>query len=295
LDSRESPPIVRRLEPLPSADQLAPWRRANQLTSCFLYWAPVRAFPIPQEQCDWLVTFLLRWSDLCRKKLQLCPESFLQMKVIQPDLCDPFLKQSLDLSPVFGLSRKPAAPLPALPTQDEVDRMARGELKYSFNAYVADYCYWFLNNDEKKILQFFGHGGLSIFYRKAGPPPNLPKVKLPKVMTEHPLFQKINIEEKMASAARMTDPFLAKSKELFGVGLEDTPQYPGLMFIVPLLTSADFFQQADEAKKWFELFEIYVNESRADQGVLFATKTDIEKEMAEVLQTFEQEGRKYPR
>src|SRR5262245_16859855 len=97
-----------RLEPLNNKEnRLGPWRRAKELTRCFLYWIPVRSFPLAVDEKLWLMAFFDRWNDLCAKELGLQAETFLQIKVVQPNLSDTLVKSSFDLNPVFGLSRRP--------------------------------------------------------------------------------------------------------------------------------------------------------------------------------------------
>lgn len=104
-----------------------------------------------------------------------------------------------------------------------------------------------------------------------------------------------NVEGKMATGAALTDGFLARSKEIFGIGLEAEPQFPGLPFIIPLLSAANFFNYPhEEVHRWFELFDVYINESPTDQGVLMAVKDDFDSPLVELLQQMRQNGLEYP-
>ncbi|HLW86631.1 MAG TPA: hypothetical protein VKR60_15545 [Candidatus Sulfotelmatobacter sp.] len=293
-DKTDGPLVTKqRLEPHPGERQIRPWSRAQNLTRCFLYWIPVHSFPVPALQRDWLLTFLDRWGRVAAKQLSLRAELFLQLQSVQPNLSDALVKCAPDFNPVFGLSRRPGGGLPPLPTQQDVKAMQRGEKAFSFSDYAGDYCYWFLAGaEDKQRALFFGQGGLTTLYLKPGPAPAVPKVRLPKAMQEHPFFK--DADEKMAAASRLSSPFLKKSKELFGAGLESSPQYPGILFIVPLLASADFFSRPEEeVKSWFDLFDIYVRESPVDRGILLATKPDLEEAMAEIVREMKAEGMEY--
>jgi len=93
----------------------------------------------------------------------------------------------------------------------------------------------------------------------------------------------------------LKDGFQAQSKQLFGAGLEDNPQYPGIPFILPLLQASDFFGQPEpESAKWFQLFDLYVRESPEDTGVLLASKTDFDDPLIQLLEKMRADGFTYP-
>ena len=98
----------------------------------------------------------------------------------------------------------------------------------------------------------------------------------------------------MQESFSLLDGFLDKSKELFGKGLEDNPEYPGILFILPLLATQDFFARPEEeVKQWFELFDVYVGESPVDQGVLLAAGFEIEPLLIEILAEMRDAGQGY--
>jgi hypothetical protein len=91
------------------------------------------------------------------------------------------------------------------------------------------------------------------------------------------------------------DGFQEKSKSLLGVGLQDDPQFKGLRFVLPLLKASDFFSESEqEVEKWFQLFDVYVNESPPDKGILLASKLDLEDSLIDLLKTLKEEGLEYP-
>ena len=92
----------------------------------------------------------------------------------------------------------------------------------------------------------------------------------------------------------LRDSFQDKSKALFGQGLEDDPQFAGLRFVIPLLESKDFFgQPPEEVGKWLDLFEVYVNESPADGGILMAVKEDREESLIALLEEMRAQNLEY--
>jgi hypothetical protein len=62
-----------------------------------------------------------------------------------------------------------------------------------------------------------------------------------------------------------------------------------------MLRSEDFFKQPeDECKKWFELFDVYINESPADRGILLASKNDLDEDLIPLLKAMADEKLEYP-
>jgi hypothetical protein len=77
--------------------------------------------------------------------------------------------------------------------------------------------------------------------------------------------------------------------------LEDSPAYPGFAFIIPSLESKDFFQQPEaDVNKWFELFDVYLHENTADQGILLAAREEIDSTLIEIVQKMKEEDLQYP-
>jgi hypothetical protein len=293
-----------RLTPIIRSEDLRPWRRAHQLTRCFLYWIPVSSFPIPGSQRSWLMEFLTRWTQLM-KDLGLRPEVFLQYKTVYPDLMKPLLNNMMELIPVMGLGRKPGAALPAFPSEKEVQQ----QTKDMFNAllhekpvelpdakeYMPDYSYWFVNKSEIKQRELFlGYGGLSITFLKPDPNTAAPPLPVtPALRKKLPMLDEL--EKNFAQANALKDAFLARSKEFFGAGLEDEPQMKGIPFVLPLFDSSDFFSQPPEViEKCFELFAAYVRESPTDKGILLAVKEDIEEHLIILLKGMRDEKLEYP-
>jgi hypothetical protein len=295
-----SPEVARsesRLTPLDRNRELRPWQRAAQLTRCFLYWMPVNGFPIPADQRLWILQFFSRLSDLLTKKHQLRAEVFVKFKVIYPGLLNTFLKNSREYHPMLGLGRKPGAQLPAIPTVEDLQPLIEGREKFDFGKYTGDYCYWFVNKFEKRQREdFFGHGATLTLFLKPDPATVAPKLPFtPELRKKSEVLRRFDPDPLIAKAFALKDGFLSQSKQLFGVGLEHEPQYKGLLFVLPLLGTQDFFgQPAEEAEKWFQVFDVYINESPTDNGIVMAFKSDIEEDLVALLQEIRDEGFNYP-
>ena len=296
-----------RLTPADRSAELLPWRLAQELTRCSLYWLPVSGFPIQEGQRNWLLQFLDRWTELMKGQFGLRAEVFLQYKTIHPDLMTPFMDNMLELIPIMGLGRKPGAQLPAFPPPSEIQRqtksmfeaLKRGEAAPLPDAkqYMPDYSYWFVDKARQRECElFFGHGGMTIAFLKPDPntvPPSL--TFSPGLQKKMPLLQKFDIEKARANAASLADGFQAKSKQLFGAGWEREPQMKGIPFILPMLDSADFFTAPEDwVKNCFQVFSVYFRESPADQGMLLAFEADMEEHLIELLKQMRQQELLYP-
>ncbi|HUA20140.1 MAG TPA: hypothetical protein VMB25_15435 [Bryobacteraceae bacterium] len=296
-----------RLTPGDRARDLLPWQRANELTSCFLYWLPVRTFPIPANQRDWLREFVRRWAAILKAQHSLRMELFLQYKIVHPDYTNTLLNNMMELVPVVGLGRKPGSGLPAYPTKQEVQSMSKSmfdSLKREepldppdVKKYMPDYSYWFVDKSaERQLDLFFGLGGMTMAFLKPDPKTVPPPLAVSEAQRKKlPVFQKMDVDKARAQAASLADSFLAKSKDLFGAGLEAEPQAKGLLFILPILDTADFFSQpAETVENVFQLFDVYAKESPADHGVVLAFKADLEEEFIQILKSMAEEKLVYP-
>jgi hypothetical protein len=258
-------------------------------------------FPAASAQRQWLLAFLDALSANLQKELKLHQQTFLQMKSVHPDLLNDFIKNSMEFTPLFGLSRRPGAPVPPLPDTEYVDDLQKGRQAWKFGDRMADYCYWFIGRQEQKQRQlFFGYGGLTTIFIKpdpnAVPPPPRPippGVKRSPIFA--PVFEQWNPQQGVDTAYALKSEFLQKSKEAFGKGLEEDPQYPGLLYVLPLLGTAEVMGQPDAvAKQWFEVFDVYINESLPDRGVIIAASMDLDETITGLVRSLADKGPRYP-
>ena len=243
----DTPARKKRLEPggtLAKPD-FAPWQRAWNLQGCQLYWIPVQAFPMPFRQRQWHLRFVELLAAKMLDKHQVQPEHFLQMKTVMPTYRDAFIKTSSAFHPIFGLGRHPGRALPAIPDEQYAEDLQKGKVKYDHKALQPDYTYWFLEKRSREQTDLFlGSGGMTtLFLMPDSPPPAAPKVdrravRDPKLLA---LFDQADPAAMMATTHALSAPFLKKSKTMFAADLVDDPQYPGLLYVLPLLGSEDFF------------------------------------------------------
>lgn len=286
-----------RITRLTSADRvrdLRPWKRAEELTKCQLYWMPVASVPVPQSQKQWLLIFLEGLSSVLKHQFGLRSELFLQFKILYPNLMEEFMRSGTQFSPVPGLGRRPGSDFPRLPSIDEVSKEVQSG-KIDVLKHLPDLSYWFVDKAEKEQRElFFGEGGMSILFLKPDPKTKAPEIPFSPTLRKQPLFGRIDVDRVHARTFALMDDFQERSKELLGTGLEDNPQFKGLRFILPLLTTRDFFSEpAEEVKKWFELFDVYVTESQADKGIILASKVDLEDHLIQLLKGMREKGLEY--
>lgn len=285
-----------RLAPMDRDRELYPLRRARELTRCFLYWIPVQSFPLPVSQKLWVLALLDRLTAYAIADLGLRVEVFLQVKATKGELKDALMKGAREFFPVMGLSRRPNSRIPPVPTKEDLLPIQQGRKEFKLDDFYADYCYWFMADSKKEQRQsFFGYGGVTLLFLKPDPKTAAPKLPTFPAFREHPAVRMVGVDRLAGVGSALADRFLSESKKLFGGGLETEAQYEGLPFIIPLLGSRDFFSQpAEDVDNWFRLCDLYFNESPADEGLLLASKTDIEDWLIEALGKMKQEGLQYP-
>ena len=267
-----------RLEQIPDLlRKQRPWRRAESLSDCFLYWAPVSAFPMPDRARVWMKQFLSRFSARVQAEFKLRAEVFLNDNAL-PALMVPFLETSQEFSPMSGLRRIPGERLPDF-ARNPIDP------SHSTPSRPPGW-YWFVNKAEVRQREaFFGYGFLATILLPPDPGTAAPKLPISEAMRKRiEALQVFDLQAMMNTTLAMRDGFLKKSIELFGADLKNNLFLRGAQFVMPLLTSADFFRcSPEERAKWFALFDVYVIESQQDHGILIASKHNLDQLMVELV------------
>jgi hypothetical protein len=255
--------------------QPAPWVRAETMDRCFLYWLSTRSFPVPVDQRLWLLTFLDELTEALHQTNGLEPQQFLEPAKLPPATRMDLLSRSMEIHTLPGITR-------AMST-------AGGP---------AESCSWFPGKEDRRQRDaFFGHGAMTILYVAAdpAPPPPLPIPQQAKSFPMFaPIFEMFDIDQIFSYATTVRHPFLSKTKTLAGEKAKNDRATQGALFLLPTITSIDFFQQsADEVKRWFDVFSIYIRESRPDNGILLASKTDLNECLSALVQKMKAEGSEY--
>ncbi len=285
----------RRLEPVERDIQLKPFLRAHELEDVSLYWAPVDSFPMSFRVRTWWMNFLTRFRKLMAER-DLRQENFLQFKTVTAEKSGHFMSNALDFVPVAGLGLKPGATLPPLP---EADQLRKDSLQadFSMDKHIPDYTYWFVRKqDEEQRQHFFGMGGMVFLWLKEDPATRPPDLKLPPSVRRMLESRGSNIQQHLQTTYALLDSFQKKSKIVFGKNIEGDPAFMNASFVLPLLSSRNFFDAGPEIRQqWFEVFDGYCIESRDDKGILLALKDPaFDAPLSGLLEQMHGEGVVYP-
>lgn len=313
---------------------LLPWRWAESMESCSLFWIPAKLGSIPLGQREWLLEFFTRLSACLAEESGLQGEHFMQMQVIDEDqqLRKMFMNAMMKESPMLGRCWLPRGKQPTPATDREVELLASKKKEFHPYDYAPQQAWWFLNRNAASLRdRYLGYGGLTIFFLKSNAEENLTAVppeaskpmiipsflrkdpglqvllkdfnpqkpnQIPGFLRNHPamrqvfsLFEVDHIHEKNKA---LTAPFRELSKEIFGSGLPRNLEFEGIPFIVPKLASQDFFAQtAEHIRRWFEVFDVYINESPEDDGIILAGKDNLTPLIAQITNDMRSKGYRY--
>lgn len=273
-----------------------PWIPAenSSLPDCRLLWMPVSGFPLRHKEQAWIDEFLVRLGDGLSAHLDLRSEFFLEYKQITPELADDFRRYAQKCVKLLGLGRSRNSPPPHFPAPGDIKAAVSSGEPFDFKDWLSDYVIWFASkHPEEQRRLFLASGGVTILYlppdRKLKP---FKSPFTPALRASLPVFQRVDVDGLISGTLAMQDAFLEKSKGLLGEDLRDLPEYPGLAFILPLLDSEDFFHSPPELRaKWFDLFTVYIRESRRDRGMLLAYSNDaVEPVLQDVLESMQRDG-----
>lgn len=314
--------------------RLLPWRYAESLTTCSLFWIPVKFDTVPEGQKEWLITFLSKLSRQLEQTHQLHSEHFMEMQTIDGNeaVRKQFLNSMLKETPLTGVSRRPLQPEPAVPSTEDIEAFAKKKRPYQPYDYMPTTSYWFLDRNDVQIRQsYLGYGGMTILYRKQEPenenhsfaltppvPIMIPKflradahlmqllegfdlrnpTQMPAFLKNHPgmkqMFSTMDVDKVQEKGNKLLSSFRDQSKQAFGKDMQHDLQFEALPFILPRLSSQDFFvHTAIEISSWFEVFDIYLAEIPQDEGIVMACKDNQIELVAAIVEEMREEGYRY--
>src|SRR5258708_4255914 len=244
------PPGSSRLTEASGNEPVEPFRWAESLTRCELYWLPA-SLPAREEQRKWTIQFLSELVKGLAPKGELKTELFIESEAIYPDRHDEFIQTSLDFNPVMGFSRTPGAPLTSIPRVDDIEAVRTHQRPFELKPFLRGVCYWFMGKQSQKQLElFWGLGGITMLLVKPDPAAQAPPLVIPAGVKKHAAYQSMSqdhdIQGKLDMAYSAQSGFLKKTKEYFGKGWEERLEYRGLLYIVPRWSSRDFFNLPEE-------------------------------------------------
>lgn len=313
---------------------LLPWRWAESMLSCSLFWIPVNLGSIPRGQREWLLEFFTRLSARLSEASGLRVEHFMQMQVVDENeqLRKEFLNAMMKEHPMLGRSWLPRGKQPILASDQEVELLASKKKEFRPYEYAPQQAWWFLGRDAEELRgRYLGYGGLTVFFRKpdaeetvvTAPPPAEPQMIIPKFLRNHSglkilledfnpqkpnqipgfirnhpamkqVFSVFDVEKTQEKTKALLSPFRNQTKEIFGAGIPRDLEYEGILFVHPKLASQDFFSQTDQQiRRWFEVFDVYINESLEDQGIILASKDNLTSLIASIVGEMRSKGYRY--
>jgi len=313
---------------------LLPWRWAESMRSCSLFWIPVNLGSIPRGQREWLLEFFIRLSAHLSELSGLQAEHFVQMQVVDENeqLRKTFINAMMKETPMLGRCWLPRGKQPIPPSDQEVELLASKKKEFRPYDYAPQQAWWFLSRSADTLREhYLGYGGLTVFFRKPdgeeelmSPPPviNGPVI-IPKFLRNHPglkviledfdpqkprqipgfirnhpamkqVFSVFDVDKMQEKSKALMSPFRHQTKEIFGVGIPRDLEYEGILFVLPKLASQDFFSQTEQQiRHWFEVFDVYVNESPEDEGIIIAGKDNLTSLIASIVGEMRSKGYQY--
>jgi hypothetical protein len=313
---------------------LLPWRWAESMRSCSLFWIPVNLGSIPRGQREWLLEFFLRLSAHLSESNGLQAEHFMQMQVIDENeqLRKAFTNAIMKESPMLGRAWLPRGKQPIPPSDQEVELLASKKKEFRPYDYAPQQAWWFLSRDADALRErYLGYGGLTIFFLKPDkeeniavvPPAADTQIIIPKFLRNHPglkvlledfdphkprqipgflrnhaamkqVFSVLDADKMQEKSKALVSSFRSQTKEIFGAGIPRDLEYEGILFVLPKLASQDFFSQTEQQiRRWFEIFDVYINESHEDEGIILACKDNLTSLIRSIVGEMRREGYRY--
>jgi hypothetical protein len=111
---------------------------------------------------------------------------------------------------------------------------------------------------------------------------------MPAIIADHPamksVFSTLGGHSMAQRGHALADGFRARTKEVFGSGLPQDMAFKGLPFVIPRLSSQTFFGVSGETvREWFSVFDVYLAESPADEGLVLASLHDLHPVLAAII------------
>jgi hypothetical protein len=313
---------------------MLPWRWAESMRACSLFWVPVNLGSIPDGQREWLLEFFSRLAACLSQQGKLEPEHFMEMRVLNENswLRGTFFNNMMRESPMMGRTWFPRGKKRTLMTAEEVKLLTKGKKPYDPYEYTHPQTCWFVSRNAVSLRErYLGYGGFTMFFRKPNTPDEPPAVPpeaatpfvIPKFLRNHPslsplladfdlqnpykvpgfvrnqpgmekLFSLMDVDNMSGKDNAREAPFRDKSKEIFGTDIPRNIEYEALPFLLPRLASQDFFAQTEgKLRRWFEVFDVYINESTEDAGIIMASKDNLTSVVASIVGEMRGAGYRY--
>jgi hypothetical protein len=228
--------------------------RLASITKGDLYLLPVSRFPLPGSELTFvqkLINLLIEVYQSADNQLSL--EVMIRQSCLYPGLVDEFVDNAPQWMPQQGLAVIPHKPPPHMPGRSEIEGAdPRLINQYGVEGVVdlPEFVFQITDEAAKKrcFMSMSGHGALSIM---------LTKLK--------------------------TNDLQRRWKELFGSRVTDR-HFRGMPRFIPLF-GVKSFQSAteDDLSSWFGTFELYIGESKEDQGIVIASRENLKGSIENIV------------
>ena len=255
------------------ANDLKPWRKADNIAHFNLYWLAVQAFPYPAAQRDWIRRFIDEFVVMVGDICQLEPEFLIRETTLVGELQNRFVATGRHHVPMSGLCRNPDEPIKPTPTLEDLKPVQTGEKAFKMSDFAPERCHWLAARRIKEAVRDLGgYGGASIVFHPVDPAAQAPKIPPIMAFKGDPNLGPEAMQGHMNVVSAMRSKFLAESKKVFGKGLESHAQFESLMFVVPRWNAQLYVGARPElVKEWLTVFPIQLVESAEDGGILLAS------------------------
>ena len=265
---------------------LLPWRWAESMHSCSLFWIPTNLGSIPRGQREWLLEFFTRLSAHLSEASGLQAEYFMQMQVIDENekLRKAFMDAMMTESPMLGRCWLPRGKQPTPASDQEVELLATKKKEFHPYDYTHPQAWWFLGSNGAALRErYLGYGGFTAFFLKQDAEEKLTTIpaaanmrmmipkflrndaglkllfedfdpkrpnRIPSFLRNHPamkqVFSTLDADNLQQKSKTLASLFRDRTKEIFGASIPRDLDYEGILFVLPKFASQDFFAHTDE-------------------------------------------------
>lgn len=272
-----------------SASRITPWIRAESETRFSLYWAGISSVPWRQQERRWFSRFLELF--VCSvEQTGLMPCFFIETRAIYAHCLKTFLKEAADLRAFSVILRKPWEPLPEEFSEDEADKLRRGEKTFALDNYLGGMAQWFQRFRPAQVIPAYcGLGGATVLFLPPDPAISPPALDFPPGVKRSPHFRELfalaDPVEELRSMMLLKHKALAALKKAFSRGAEDNVLVQSVPVLVPRLGSREFFSLEQEVlDALFEASPFYLAESPEDRGIVLASARPIDGMLAALVE-----------
>jgi len=272
---------------MPTTPTIVPWRKAEALTRCHLYWFGAKAFPLGQGELEWTTKIVLALDKILSEQFNLTAFFVVAYSYVNEDNADRFVELTTRALPQVGLRRNPGESVPRM-TRAQVQEIADGKKTFDPREFMEIYLMRLVNpNLELYLRNLWGKGESLVVFVPRQPGAKLPPMPKVKLFEDDPFMKDFDPAKMFEAAAAYRHPSLKASKELLAGDLAEDPTVSKLEFVLPRLNTQFYFAQPENIVKTFmELFPVQILESPGDKGIVLAAKHNLDATLKDLTERF---------